>query len=127
MENIDDFYNEILKLLRELQRQYSVANANYTVYALERLGNCINTCSTVENLLLRDSFGELEDYCVMFCNHIECLRQVYRNWEEYEDLIDSHPDTSGHFGRPQFAISRDQLLYLVSLGFNSYVGMMLAM
>ena len=129
MENINDFYDEIMKLLRELQRQYGVANVNYTAYALERLENCIITCSTVESLLLGDSSGQLADYCVTFSSLIECLRQVYRNWEEYEDLIDSHPDASLHYhtplvhiagqaGRPRFAISRDQLLYLVSLGFK---------
>ena len=53
MENIIDFYDEIVKLLRELQRQYGVANVNYTAYALERLENCIITCSTVESLLTR--------------------------------------------------------------------------
>ena len=129
MENINDFYDEIVRLLRELQRQYGIANANYTAYALERLENCIITCSTVESLLLRASSGELEDYCVLFNSLIECLRQVYRTWEEYEDLIDSHPDTSlcyhtplvhmaGNIGRPRFAISRDQLLYLASLSFK---------
>ena len=45
MENINDFYDEIVRLLRELQRQYGIANVNYTAYALERLENCIITCS----------------------------------------------------------------------------------
>ena len=79
MENISNFYEEIMKLLTDLQRQYGVANASYTAYALERLEDCIITCSTVEGLLLEDSSGELEEYCSMFSSLIECLRQVYRN------------------------------------------------
>ena len=68
----------------------------------------------------------------MLCSAVllnACDRWLYHNWEEYEVLIDSHPDTSlhyhaplvhlaGHVGRPRFAISRNQLLYLVSLGFK---------
>ena len=71
---------------------------------------------------------ELEEYCSMLNSLIECLRGVYNKWEEYEDILNSYPERYSYHvpvlrgtstvGRPRFQISRDQLLYLISLSFK---------
>ena len=72
--------------------------------------------------------SRLENYCHTLNSLIKCLRQLYHEWEEYQDIVDSYPDESlcyrapvsfmGDVGRPRFEISMDQLLYLASLSFK---------
>ena len=127
MDNVAYIFGEVIKLLRELERQYGVGNARYTAYAIERLEYSIIACTAVHDSLVEDS--RLEDYCFTLNELIECLRQVYYRWEEYQDIVDSqysnvslcycvpvHP--TGNVGRPRFEISRDQLLYLTFLSFK---------
>lgn len=127
MEEIASFFDEITKLVTELERQYGIATARYTSYAIERLEHSIIACTTVHGRLAEDS--TLEDYCSMLNDLVGCLRVLYYKWEEYQDIVDSYPDGSLSYrampvtvrtglGRPRFNISRDQLLYLVSLSFK---------
>jgi len=37
MEEVSSFFDEITRLVMELERQYGVATARYTSYAMERL------------------------------------------------------------------------------------------
>ena len=108
MEDVSYFFDEIVKLLRELERQYGVATASYTAYALERLEYSIIACTTVHCHLVEDS--RLQEYCLMLKSLIGCLRELYYKWEEYQDIVDSYPDGSlsyhvpvlstGNIGRP---------------------------
>ena len=125
---ICEFFDEIIKLLQEIDRQYGIANANFTDYALGRLEHCIIACTTIKDRLEMDSGLDLEEYCSMLNSLIECLRGVYNKWEEYEGVLDSYPERYAYHvpvlrstdavGRPRFQISRDQLLYLASLSFK---------
>ena len=45
--NLTEFFDEIIKLLQETDRQYGIANSSYTDYALGRLEHCIITCTTI--------------------------------------------------------------------------------
>ena len=123
--NITEFFDEIIKLLQETDRQYGIANFSYTDYALERLEHSIITCTTIRERLEVES--SLQEYCSMLNSLIECLRVVYNKWEEYYDILNSYPERYSYHvpvvhcnlvGRPRFQISRDQLLYLISLSFK---------
>ena len=125
--NMIEFFDEIIKLLQETDRQYGIANSNYTEYALERLEYCIITCSTIRERLEVEPSLEVQEYCAMLNSLIECLRAVYKKWEEYDDLLNSYPERFSYHvplvhgngvGRPRFQIKRDQLLYLISLSFK---------
>ena len=126
--NITEFFDETIKLLQETDRQYGIANFSYTDYALERLEHTIITCTTIrERLEVEPSSSDLQEYCSMLQSLIECLRVIYNKWEEYYDILNSYPERysyhapvvhSNLVGRPRFQISRDQLLYLISLSFK---------
>ena len=49
MENVENFFEEIVKLLKELERQYGVANSGYTTLLCPRkIGvkyYCLYNCS----------------------------------------------------------------------------------
>lgn len=125
--DITEFFDEIIKLLQETDRQYGIANSSYTDYAMERLEHAIITCTTIRERLEVRSSLDLQEYCSMLNSLIECLRVVYSKWEEYYDILNSYPERysyhvpvvhSNLVGRPRFQISRDQLLYLISLSFK---------
>ena len=92
MEAVASFFDEITKLLMELERQYGVATANYTSYAIERWEYSIIACTTVHGRLAEDS--TLDGYCSMLNDLVGCLRVLYYKWEEYQDIMDSYPDGS---------------------------------
>ena len=125
--DLTEFFDEIIKLLQETDRQYGIANSSFTDYAMERLEHCIITCTTIRERLQVESSLNLHEYCSMLNSLIECLRRVYNTWEEYSDILNSYPERYSYHvpvvhgngvGRPRFQISRDQLLYLVSLSFK---------
>ena len=129
--DVAEFFDEIIRLLQEADRQYGIANSSYTDYALERLEHSIISCSMVrERLEVESNFAaslDLQEYCSMLSSLIECLRRDYNKWEEYYDVLNSYPERYSYHvpvvhnntvGRPRFQISRDQLLYLNSLCFK---------
>ena len=128
--NLTEFFDEIIKLLQETDRQYGIANSSYTDYALERLEHCILTCTHIRERLEVEPqpSQDIQEYCTMLNSLIECLRRVYNKWEEYDDILNSYPERYSYHvpvvhggnrvGRPRFQISRDQLLYLISLSFK---------
>jgi hypothetical protein len=80
-----------------------------------------------ENLSDSDvSGGGLEEYCAPLNELITCLKEYYQKWERCEDVLLSHVElsyntpliSSGARGRPQFEITKNQLLCLRSLNFN---------
>ena len=52
MDGLSSFFDDIV---RRAQRQYGVANINYTEYILERFEFCIITVTSVLNQLRTDS------------------------------------------------------------------------
>lgn len=88
------FFDDILRLIKGAERQYGVANINYTEYILERFEFCIITCTSMLNQLRTVSSASLDDYCVSLNELIECLRIIFYKWEEYEGIL--HSDQSSH-------------------------------
>jgi len=69
---IYEFFDEIIKLLQEIDRQYGIVNANFTDYALGRLEHCIIACTTIRERLEMDSGLELKEYC-----HVEQFNRMF--------------------------------------------------
>ena len=44
-----NFFVEVMALLNEAERQYGIANRNYTEYVLERLEMALNTCFYIKH------------------------------------------------------------------------------
>lgn len=130
MDSLSFFFDDVLRLIEGAERQYGVANINYTEYILERFEFCITTVTSVLNQLrtASDSSTPMREYCACLGELTECLRTIYYKWEEYEGILHSNqmsrmsyqaPVThSGSSGRPRFEISKDQLIYLNSLSFT---------
>ena len=73
----------------------------------------------------------MDDYYASTQELIECIKVIYRKWEEYEGVLDSflteRPSVAYQTpvgtlrtgpGRPRFDISKEQLEYLSSLSFK---------
>jgi hypothetical protein len=132
MERFGEFFDDIIKLLEGAERQYGVANLQYTEFIIERLEFCIISCNTIldQLSLSQSSTTGMDEYCVYLKELVDCLRQIYYKWEEYELILHSHQGalllsyqspllrSSGGRGRPRFEITKDQLLYLASLSFK---------
>lgn len=131
MERFGEFFDDIIKLVEGAERQYGVANLQYTEFILERLEFCIISCNAILDQLRQHSTRTgIDEYCVCLKELVDCLRQIYYKWEEYELILHSHQGplslsyqspvlhSSRGRGRPRFEITKDQLLYLASLSFK---------
>ena len=72
--DVAEFFDEIIRLLQEADRQYGIANSSYTDYALVRLEHSIRSCSMVrERLEVESNFAaslDLQEYCSMLSSLI---------------------------------------------------------
>ena len=129
MNGLNEFIDEIARLVEDGERQYGVANATYTEYFIERLEICIVSCVELRDVMQDDGSVYLLDYCATLNQLIGCLRNLFYRWLEYENVVESFPvrcpsyqapTVSRHSGagRPAFYICKDQLVYLNSLCFN---------
>ncbi len=121
------YFKEVTSLLEQGERQYGLANRNYTDYFLERLELTLSTCSELAHHL-RQHRG-LDDYLSLLKELLEMLKLIHQKWEEYDEILDSYPVMQGvlcpvptrvssGIGRPLFQITKQQLEYLSSLGFQ---------
>ena len=51
----EKFFDDVAKLLQELNRQYGVSNMNYAQYALERLEICLSSCRALSDRISSSS------------------------------------------------------------------------
>ena len=112
------FFSELSSFIISSERQYGLANEQYTDYAIERFSL---SCQSVEALIgpIRTAGAELNS----ICTHVTQLL-----WREYSDTLDLRHARSRYVppseaslsrrGRPSFQISREQLQYLRSLSFS---------
>ena len=122
---MESFFDDIVVLVEGAERQYGVANIRYAEYVLERFEFCISTCTLMHDHMERNTSG-LEDYISSLGELIECLRVIHNKWMEYESVMERLPASSMAYqaprllsrGRPRFDISKEQLVYLLSLSFT---------
>ena len=131
------FFDEVASFIEGIERQYGVANENFTEYVVDRLELIIRSCTvisdrfaavTVESLSEDDRSVVLE-YQSSVRELTTELRDMLNRWREYGSVLDStimssqvslsyQMVTSGHRGRPRFEVSLEQLQYLKSLFFT---------
>ena len=126
---------ELSSFLRNIERQYMIANEQFSEYALERLEIGMAGVSNLIDHLRANAASHTAEEVVSVATHysallaelLECLRQIYNEWTVYlEDFHVNRHATSysapvaqvNRTGRPNFLISEAQLQYLRSLGFS---------
>ncbi len=123
-----DFFQEIITLVDGSERQYGIANLNYSEYIIERLELSINTCSSLVEAITNSAVGsELEECRKSLTELIQCLQTSRQRWGKYKDYLEGpsqchlpllSTQSSGGRGRPRFQVSKSQLEYLESLSFK---------
>ena len=125
-----EFFDQISKLIEDSKRQYGLANRSYAEYIAERIEYAISVCSNLLDGI--QGVDGLEEYSRSTHQLIDCLKVIFQKWEQYSELLESHPATQGNVsyrampqltesqrpGRPRFDIPREQLEYLSSLSFK---------
>ena len=129
LSNWTRFFGETGKLLEECELRYNGANAGYAEYVLERLNMCITTCQNLHDSLEESNHPDLREYEQSLTQLITCLRSIHSKWLEQESQFESNSHSltdrsSMHSrqrrgrGRPQFDVSKDQIVYLRSLSLS---------
>ncbi len=86
---VEVFFNEVFQLVDQAERQYGLANRDYTDYIIERLEFVVNVCSDLFDNI-RGVSG-LEDYCRSVGGLVgAAIRTILRSWEEYEGVLDAN-------------------------------------
>ena len=132
----EPFFEEILRTLRSIMREYGTANESYSHYAIERLAICVQAVSNVREHLRQATETSLSDpetavvmrYVQDLSELVSSIRDLVGYWETYLDQINQHNESTayrapvlhipGRRGRPSFDINRHQLEYLSSLSFT---------
>ena len=129
------FFTELSSFLRTIDRQYMLANEQFSEYAIERLETSIVSVSgLVEHLRANSGVNHETDvvsvathYSAMFAELLGCLWGMYNEWSVYLEHYHLNRRASSYSvpvvqanptGRPTFLISESQLQYLRSLGFS---------
>ena len=131
------FFEELSTFMQDADRQASTANQAYSEYALERLQISIVSVSDVLNHLRSippsgDQQAQVVDYfCCELSALLRCLRDIAQQWQLHLDQYLAHsaatsyvapivntPATQRHPGRPRFDITKEQLVYLMSMSFT---------
>lgn len=122
------YFDLMMRLLEESQRQYGIANQTLTQHFIERIEHAIQTCRDLRNLIEQAGIRSCSD---SLSELLECLRSILTEWKAYQDNQDSlSVDTyvhaysvalqrSGNRGRPRFDITKEQLEHLFSLSFTT--------
>ncbi len=85
---VEAFFNEVFRLVDQAERQYGLANRDYTDYIIESLEFVIIVCSDLFDNI-RGVSG-LEDYCRSVGGLVGAIRTILRSWEEYEGVLDAN-------------------------------------
>lgn len=128
----ESFFSELESFLRRANREIGSASYQYAEFVLERLSTCVHTLSNICEGISLD-LEESEDLSEL-CRSLEDVKSTCNSllaiWQSYMDCLDSTmislapsdgfivPMSRRGRGRPQLAISQDQLEYLRSLNFS---------
>ena len=119
-----EFFKEISTLVDGAERQYGIANLNYSDYVMERLELSISTCFNLLEAI--NNATELEECLSSLTELIQYLQACHRRWSEYKAFLQGSSQcyqvltaqAVGEQGRPRFQVSKLQLEYLESLAFK---------
>ena len=104
---------DISKLSDSAERQYGVAQLNYTEYILERLALCIDTCSNIQEIIDTSTQAtELQECSHTVAELTEHLQRLHYCWGDYKSFLEGPVQytcmltTMQHGrGRPQFQVN----------------------
>jgi len=128
---MDPFFQQVERIIIDLQRQHGVANERYTEYVIEKLALVHSSVQEIHDVIEEALNRSPSDET--FCHIAEMLRQLKEVivsleyiWQEYQSSIEERSTTQYSIaveytqqrGRPRFAITREQLEYLHSLSFT---------
>ena len=128
----EDLFTEIESFLIRSNREIGSCSYDYSEFVLGRLHNCVQVLSRVLSNVLSvvNESQELTTLHHCLSELIDCCKSLVTLWQNYVDCMDATlvsmapsdgyvvPITVHGRGRPQLAISRDQLEYLRSLNFS---------
>ena len=69
MERFGEFFDDILKLVEGAERQYGVANLQYTEFIIEKMEFCTISCNIILYQLRQESSTGMDEYCT-------CLKEL---------------------------------------------------
>ena len=100
------FFEELSSFLDDINRQAGHSNESYCEYVLERLEVCVESVSSLRDLLRTrpPSVTEGEShiavgYSTQLTELLRCLRRLYMKWQEYMD----RRNTSSSYSTPPYS------------------------
>ncbi len=82
---VEAFFNEVFRLVDQAERQYGLANRDYTDYIIESLEFVTIVCSDLFDNI-RGVSG-LEDYCRSVGGLVGAIRTILRSWEQLKYVV----------------------------------------
>ena len=119
------FFTELGHLVQVSEHRIGGANRDFSLHIISRLRTASETLAAILGHL--SSSVELRSFCQSVGELVEAVRGMVLEWEVYTERLDyqrestAYRATTGHTGqrgRPQFHITRDQLVFLRSLSFT---------
>lgn len=122
------FFTHISSFLVSCERQYGIANENFTEYAIEHLSVVSQGLNEVINVIQEENSSMLSEIEESLKELQQILRQALNLWLQYYENLNDHQHVSHYSapmephnhgrGAPRFEITKAQLEYLRSLSFT---------
>ncbi len=122
----------VRQVVNTLERQFGIANQQFSEYAVERLSACVTNLTILKSVVSESTVGGdqvLESYEITLQELLDTLTLLHRRWLEHCEQTDALSYTARYsapvlhtqqMGRPRFVVSKDQLEYLRSLSFTAW-------
>ncbi len=124
------YFEELGRFVNTLERQFGIANQQFSEYAVERLSACVTNLTFLKSVVSESTVGGdqvLESYEITLQELLDTLTLLHRRWLEHCEQTDALSYTARYsapvlhtqqMGRPRFVVSKDQLESLRSLSFT---------
>ena len=127
------YFSELARFFHSTENNFGSANRQYTEYCISRLALCYRNVDAVKESVQThnndaESNGDLQTIEQDLTELLECISQMFSQWQQYLHTIDEEDDSiryrapiqapSGSRGRPPFIITKEQLVYMRSLSFS---------
>ena len=127
----DPFFEELSRMLRSSNRQFGIANAQYSEYIIDRLELAVANVTNLQSFCRNQPSHDIEplrNVLRMLTDLLHKMVELVEQWKVYADRIELEATSScymaplqqstGRRGRSRFSIEREQLVYLRSLRFS---------
>ena len=117
----DPFFEELSRMLRSSNRQFGIANAQYSEYIIDQLELAVANITNLQSFCRNQPSHDIEPLRNVLRMHHKTVELV-EQWKVYADKIELEAASlcymaplqqfTGRRGRPRFSIEREQLVYL---------------